>query len=314
MIRPLAFAPPPQQPARSSDSFLGWKRDALSRFVRIVKSKNHSAFLACAILAGFTAGTNSRAELPMIEEQPWIGYYAAFANKNYDFGVTSQGNIEIRPMRNKTTPVGKKLCIKVDAGIEEILPDGSRVMKKINVDTLESEQGATDKLEKTSIRGKVTGDAEFELNLEQSRGIIFIGGRVMDPGKLTKNPVRFAVRVSIPNAYPDEEDSKTGKSFLKKIKDDLLEVKWTDGKRAKQDFEKAVDATSKELNGPGISSAEITIGCYNGKRLMFTASPNSAITLRNPQTRPLHEGFVIQWTADTTKDPDGKARLAMEVK
>lgn len=280
----------------------------------VMKSKNNPTFLASAIIAGLIGIHESSAELPMLDKQPWIGYYAVFANKNYNFGVTPQVNIEISPMRDKKNPVGQKLAIRVDAGIEEILPDGNVVMKKINVDTLESEQPATDELGKASIRGKVTGDAEFELNLEQARGIIFIGGRVLNPGTLTKNPLRFAVRVTIPNAYPEEEDSKTDKAFLKKIKDDLLEVKWTDGKRAKQNFEKDVDASSKELNGPGITSAEITIGCYKGKRLTFTAAPNSSITLRNPQPRPLHEGFVISWVADTAKDPEGKARLAIEVK
>jgi hypothetical protein len=91
-------------------------------------------------------------------------------------------------------------------------------------------------------------------------------------------------------------------------------VKWTDGKRIKKDFEEVVDATSKDLNGPGISSAEVTASGYQGNRLIFTAAPNSAMSLQNAAPGPLHEGFLIFWTADTAKDPDGKARLAIEVK
>jgi hypothetical protein len=30
--------------------------------------------------------------------------------------------------------------------------------------------------------------------------------------------------------------------------------------------------------------------------------------------KPLHEGFMIVWMADTAKDPEGKARLAIEVR
>jgi hypothetical protein len=285
-----------------------------------MKNKTHTTILAAALISGFTGLPKAGAELPSLEKQPWIGFYAAYANKRFNFSVTPQGNIELAPMNKKGTPVGKKLAITIDAGIEETLPDGKAVMKQIQVDTLESEQAATENLEKISIRGKVTGDAQFELNLEQTRGIIFIGGRVLDSGTLTKNPIRFAVRVRIPNGYPDSSDAKakpvdkSGKAFLKKIADDSLTVKWTDGKRVKQDFEKAVDATSKDLNGPGIASAEVEISSYHGNRLIFTASPNSAITLRNAQPAPLHEGFVISWLADASKDPDGKARLAIEVK
>jgi hypothetical protein len=166
----------------------------------------------------------------------------------------------------------------------------------------------------------VTGDAEFELYLEQNRGIVFIGGRVLNSGTLTKNPIRFVVRVRIPNCYPDSSDTeakptdKSSKAFLKKIEDDSLEVKWTDGKKVKKDFEEAVDANSKDLNGPGIASAEVTASSYQGNRLMFTAAPNSAITLQNSAPKQLHEGFVIYWVADAAKDPAGKARLAIEVK
>jgi hypothetical protein len=293
-----------------------------------MKIKNRSTSIAVALIAGLSALPKAGAELPSLNKQPWIGYYVGFTSKRFNFGVTAQGNIELNPMNSKGVPVGKKLAIAIDAGIEEILPDGKVIMKQFKVDTLESEQVATEKLEKAVIRGKVTGDAEFELNLEQNRGIIFIGGRVLNPGTLTKNPIRFVVRARIPNAYPaaenkpgdapDDDDKKkakkSGKAFLKKIEDDALVVKWTDGKKVKKDFAETVEAASKEINGPGIASAEITISGHHGNRLVFTAAPNSAMTLRNPIPRPLHEGFVIVWAADTAKDPDGKTRLAIEMK
>jgi hypothetical protein len=282
------------------------------------------------MITGFPGLPKADAELPILEEQPWLGYFAVFANKRYSIGVLPQGTIEITPMNDKSEPVGKQLVINIDAGIEEVLPDDKTVMKQIKLETLESDDAATDKLEKTTIRGKVTGDADFELNLEQVRGVIFIGGRVLNPGTLTKNPLRFVVRAKFPNAYPNQneqpgapEDSKrlkekkaesSGKAFLKKLKDDSLDLKWTDGKRVKQDFEKVVDGASPELNGPGIASAEVEISSYKGKRVVFTAAPNSAMNMRNAKPAPLHTGFTLIWTADVAKDPEGKARLAVEVR
>lgn len=256
----------------------------------------------------------------MLDKQPWLGNFAVFANKRFNMTVDPEANIEISPLNEKDEPFGKKLAIAIEAGIEEILPDGKTIMKEVKVDTLASGDTPTEKFEKTTIRGKVTGGAEFELKLEQVRGIIFIGGRVLNAGTLTKNPIRFAVRVRIPKAYPYDDaqsasaDKKAERAFIKKLKGDSLQVKWTDGKSVKQDFEKSVDVTSKELNGPGITSAEVEISSYKGKRMIFTASPNSAMALRNPQPAPLHEGFTILWQSDTTKDPEGKARLALEVR
>lgn len=272
--------------------------------------------LAVALIAGFSGLPKAEAELPMLDKQPWLGNFAVFANKRFNITVSPNANIEVIPLNEKDEPVGKQLAIIIDAGIEEILPEGKAVMKEIKAETLGSSDAPTEKLEKTTIRGKVTGDAEFELKLEQVRGVIFIGGRILNTGKLTKNPIRFAVRVHFPNAYPyeDDEAGKTGKAFLKKIKGDSLAVKWTDGKRVKQDFEKTVDVMSKDFNGPGIASAEVEISSYQGKRVIFTAAPNSSMTLHNPQPEPLHKGFTILWQADTAKDTEGKARLAIEVR
>lgn len=268
------------------------------------------------------------AELPMLDQQPWLGYYAVFANKRCCFTVLPKGSIEMSPRDKKGGPLGKLLAISIYPGIEEIMPDGKTVMRQTKGKSLESKETATENLEKTTIRGKVTGDAEYELYIEQVRGIIFMGGRVVNAGSLTKNPIRFVVRARIPNAYPYQEnqadipdDRKQNRkadlaerAFQKKVRSDWLTVKWLDGIREKHDYEKIVDVNSKELNGPGIASAEIEASSYQGRRLIFTAAPNSAMNLQNSKAGPLHEGFTIVWAADTAKDPEAMARLAMEVK
>ena len=62
-----------------------------------------------------------------------------------------------------------------------------------------------------------------------------------------------------------------------------------------------VEAASKELNGPGIAAAEIEIAAYKGKKFLFIASENSAMTLWNSKVEPLHEGFTINWHAGCRK-------------
>ncbi|MEY4246342.1 MAG: hypothetical protein RLZZ245_3927 [Verrucomicrobiota bacterium] len=269
------------------------------------------------------------AELPALQNQPWLGYFAVHASKRYEFKVAAaDGEITLIPV-GEGAPILGNLLINIDLGIEETLPDGTTVLKPVRADTIESADPATDQLSKSIIRAKTVGEASLEITIEQSRGIVFIGSRVLDPGTI-KNPIRGVVTAIFPNVNPpakeannhgelDERDAKRAakkeaKAAEDRLKDDSIDLKWTDGKRQKITFEKVVDASSAEINGPGIAAAEIKIAAYGNKKFFFTAAPNSAVKLSNTKPASLSEGFSIQWAPDLTKDKDGKARLALEVK
>jgi hypothetical protein len=322
-----------------------------------MKTPRLLAGLLVSVLCFVTGIESASAQLPVITEPPWIGHFSVFVNKRYQFSITSQGKITLMPLNDKSQPVASTLAIPVEITIQEMMPDGKPVWKQIDAKTLTSSQPATDKLEKVVITGKVTGGAAFETTFEQSRGAILIGGRITDPGTLTKNPLRFGVRVKFPNSYPKakiedkkddkkdqtQEDAKQSKeerraerkakrdaekggakkddkntaadnATLKKIEQDRIDMKWTDGTRKKQTFEETVEAASKDLNGPGIAGAEIENSAYHGRKFLFIASTDSAMTLLNDKPAPLFKGFTIHWVPDATKDKDGKARLSFEVK
>ena len=288
----------------------------------------HASLLMSCFLA--TASTQPvAAELPSLQEQPWLGYYAVYADKNYEFKVAAaDGKVTLIPV-GEGAPVLGNLLININFGIEETLPDGKIVSSPVRADTLETADPASDKLGKCIIRGKTAGTANLEITIEQSRGIVFVGTRVVDPGTI-KNPVRGFVTVVFPNVNPpstpennhgelNERDAKRAakkeaKAAEDKLKDDSVDLKWTDGKRQKLTFEKVVDAGSKEINGPGIAAAEIEIAAYGKRKFFFTAAPNSAMQLSSAKPASLSEGFSIQWSPNSDKDKDGKARLALEVR
>lgn len=269
-----------------------------------------------SLLVSAASIQTAAAQLPFLDESPWLGYFGVFENNRFQFTFAAQGKVSIIPLDEKGKPVSGIMTIPLIYGIEEVLPDGRTQMKKIDPASLESTDKATDKFQKAVIRGKVTGDATFEATFEVDHGMISIGGHVTDPGKLTKNPLRFAVRVKLPNAYSKvkKEEKKDLKAFEKKIKSDRIDLKWTDGKRLKKSFDESVDVTTKEINGPGISNAEVEIGAYKDRKFDFTASENSSMRLWNDKPGPLHEGFWITWQADAVKDPQGKARFSIQVK
>jgi hypothetical protein len=273
-----------------------------------------SGFLA-SVIASFLFAPCASAQLPVLQEKDFLGYFAVFANKRYQFGITSDGKVVFAPITQKGDLASERLRPRVDILVQEIMPSGKAVTKQILPESLQSPQAATNKLVKTLIRGKVTGDAAFEVNIEQDRGIVTMGGRVTEPGTL-KNPLRLSLKVSFPNAYPEKtrDANKDEKAFDKLLEQDRIELKWTDGKRVKQSFEEPVDASSKKFNGPGIVAMEAVIGSTKDRKFLLAARENSVMALANNGSAKLYMGFNLLWTPDAEKDKSGKARLSFEVK
>jgi len=271
-------------------------------------------FVATAFIS-LTSVQDSQAQLGSLSEPPWIGYFAGHENARYRFGMTALGKFVLTPMVGRNQPISPFLAVDIQVGVLETLPDGKTVMKQIQVESLESQEEPTDNLSKIVVKGKVTGDAAFETTIEQSRGVVSIGGRLVDPGTL-KNPLKFAVRATFPSLYrhSNPADKRAEKAFLKRVEDDEIVLKWTDGARKKISLHKEMLANTPEFNGPGIAEMEIEAYAYKGKNFIFAATEGSGMTLWNSKAAQLHEGFSINWLADPEKDKEGKARITFHVK
>lgn len=274
-------------------------------------------------LGGFAAGLIGiagilpvSAELPTMQEKEWLGYFTGVKTKSFQFGVTADGKGLLKVLRDKDEPVTQKLNIPVEFKIEETMPDGKTISRTITPESLESAQAATDKPKNVVFKGQVTGGIGFEVFVNEEQGGVSLGGRLLEPAGL-KNPTRFSIVAKVPNAYPDANpagDKKAGKAFEDKIKDDKLQLNWTDGKRTKLPASEPVEAGSKEVSGPGVAGVLIDFSSYRGRKILLTASPNSSMALSNASKQPLADGFSIIWTVDSAKDPGAKARLLIGVK
>ena len=256
------------------------------------------------------------AELPALGNPPWTGYFVVYSSKIYQFGIYASGEFRLSAMAANNEPVMEKLVVPIVVAIEETLPDGKVEIRKVQPGSLQSAQAATERLGKAIITGKVAGDATFECTVEQSRGTILIGGRVLESGTL-KNPLRLVIRAAFSSPYPylkDNQNEKAAEAFKKKTKADGIAFKRLDRKADKLPVDQNVDAASPEVNGPGISEAEVRICSYDDRKFVFVASSNSAITLENQAGQPLSKGFSIKWHPDPAKDPAGSARIAIDVR
>ena len=271
-----------------------------------------------AILISLCGVFPASGDLPGLDDRQWAGHFVGFSNRAFQFGLATDGKAKIEVIGQKEKTVSHVLAVSVQFAVEEVRPDGKTVLKTILPETLESAQAATKEPRDVVFKGKVKGDASFQASVHEERGVISLGGKLLDPGTLTKNPVRFVIRVNFPNAYPYDKDRTAGKkemkAFEQKTEKDRLQLKWTDGKIRKQSLSDSVDAASKEIYGPGIAMFNLEFSSYQEKKFDFVASANSTMTLSNSAVQPLHDGFAVTWLADPEKDPEGKARLSFHVK
>ena len=270
-----------------------------------------------AALISISGALPVAAELPIMEDKDWLGYFIGVKTNDFRFGVAPDAKTTIKVTNKKGDTLSSKLTINLVFQIKQTQPDGKVVALKALPETIESPDTPTTKPKKTVIRGKVKGDAQFEVTIDEARGGILLGGRLLDPGTLPKDSLRFSIEVRIPNPYEDIKtgpDKKAIKAFEEKIKDDRVQLTYTDKKRSKLSTTESVDAGSKEINGAGITAAEVEFSPYLGKKFEFTASPNSMLTLSSKQPGPLQDGFIMNWEADATKDPQGAARLSIVIK
>jgi hypothetical protein len=278
--------------------------------------RNFSTAAFAAGLIGIAGILPASAELPSMNEKDWLGYFVGLKTRSYMFGITPNGRASIKVLNEKGDPVAQKLTIQVDFKIEETMPDGKVIGRLMKPESLESAQAATNKPKDVVFKGLATGDIGFEVFVTEERGGIALGGRLLEPGAL-KNPSRFCISVKVPNAYPDvkvDEDKKAKKAFEDKVKGDRVQISRMDGKREKLSMMEPVAANSPEVTGPGLSGVQIDASSYKDRKIQFSASPNSSIALSNPSKQPLGDGFDLVWKADPAKDPEGKARLQIEVK
>ncbi len=257
------------------------------------------------------------AQLPTLNEKEWLGYFTGFETKKIRWSFSSEGKSILRVIGAKGDMASEKLTISLDFIVEETMPDGKIAVHAIIPESLESAQAATVKPKGIVIHGKVRGDASFELNIDQEGEKLSLGGRVLDPGPTVKNPLKFAIRIKFPNAYPDDsasDDKKKLKIFEAKTRNDRFQFIRIDKTRGKQSLTETVDTDATAMNGPGISNAEIEMAGYKERKFQLAATETSSMNVIRPKAGPMYGGFVVAWSADSAKDPQGKARFVIEVR
>lgn len=262
------------------------------------------------------------AQLPMAKDAPELGYFALLMEKKLKFGINTEGGIEIQPLNREKNPEGEPL--NIEPSIVETQPGGNEIPRRLVANTLETNEAPAARLTKTSYRGKADNGAVMEAAVEASRGVIFLGGKILEKGQgMNPQHVGFAIPMhhvyngdtnriaEIENAEEKEEEQK---AFMKKTRNDSISLRLAGGKRLKYKMQEAIGPLNEQIKGAAIEQVELEYAAYPDHKFLFTAAPGSQITLVAGDGTPLHKSLSIGWKSNPEKDPEGKARLALQVK
>jgi hypothetical protein len=101
---------------------------------------------------------------------------------------------------------------------------------------------------------------------------------------------------------------------MKKTRNDSISLRLAGGKRLKYKMQEPIEPLNEKIKGVAIEQVELEYAAYPDHKFLFTAAPNSEIALVAGNGSPLHTALSIHWKANPEKDPEGKARLALQVK
>jgi hypothetical protein len=272
------------------------------------------------------------AQLPSFSGGDRLGYFATYKDRDVEFGITSLCKVRYMPNLSKglkSTFLGAKYTIDINPQLLTTKADGTPGFRKIVDESLTTPDKVSDNFEKTTITGEVTGGGKFEFNVQQNRGALVMGGRHTNPAE-TKPPHYFAIAIKVPEQLTDPKlekyyeltakaaDDRAArrelKEFMRDFRDDKLSVRRIDGSESRYPLAEPIEGGTDAINGAGISELEMISNIYDGKRIVFTASEGSAITMKTSREGMLLPGFILTWKADPAKDPESKARVAVSIK
>jgi hypothetical protein len=250
------------------------------------------------------------AQLPMLTEKPWLGYFAGHERRGFTFGISASGRIELQAKRDNGGVMGVGRVIYIDPEVIEVV-EGRDVFKKVIPESLTTTDKPTATPQKVSFRAKVTGNAEYEVTCEIDGDDVYVQGRLLDAGEL-KNPLRFEIRVR----YGDVYRYTPAEKLEDETERDRIDTLGLDRKKGKIKVFEKVDLGSEAINGKGLSSVEVELKGLNYRKFSHEAQGASSLRLENAKgiaDAPL-QGFCVIWRVDKEKDPEHKARLYIRVK
>ncbi len=255
--------------------------------------------------------------LPQMEEQPWLGYWIANDQRDFDYAIAALDG------RGKLQPKVRKREGYVHAGVHdhfqvvfilEELVRGTWARRMMLDGGLETGQGPSAKASECVFVATYQGGSKARIHHRFERGKIVISTEVAH--KAAGNPLRTGVLIVTPNIYnvlnyqkvPDEEEIEN------LMEDDEIRAVRVDGKRFKFKLHENVKLGAPDVLGDGAEEFSLNVKRYGGKPFVFSSAAKGGGKILFEQKGRLFESCRITWYPAENKTPAQGAELVIDFK
>lgn len=258
-----------------------------------------SSPLVLALLLACTP--SAPAQLPSIDKKPWENYFIVLKNRKFQFGITTEGEAVFYPLSKRGEIISESNPIIFKIEILEAKSDGDFTSKKINIQSLKSDQQAALNPEKpVTFSGSVTGDATFEVTITPDKQGFSITGKITGKGKLTQ-PLSLGIEMWLrPYAKDKTRSPEETKSFNQRVKRDKFEVVIGKGKTKSYDFKDNANIFMDLRDG--VESLSMKADGYEFTEFTVTASGSEKIRFPD-KNQIVGDGVDFKWLVPSNADP-----------
>ena len=259
--------------------------------------------------------------LPRIKEQPWIGFFSAYEQRGFHFGIHSDGQMHLYLMksRKERAAATKTIIIYPELCVED--SRGKRSYKRLKEkDGLSTEMKAGLEDEKVTYTAETTGNARIQIDIRYDGNEIMLDGKVLESGEFKEENISVSFKVMMPAFYNSTTYGKDKKKAKDKMKRDKFRfIRADNGEKESLKVYEKYDLSSKGLGKGVITELEVDMGAQEGKTFIFkTVDGKGEFYLENRYKGNKAEpwtGYYVKWKRPA-KEEAGKAikPLVIQVK
>lgn len=252
-------------------------------------------------------------ELPILTDQPWVGIWIGYEERDFDFGVGGKGVGEVYlKQRNKGEMERISLfrTLKVHYILEEEV-GGKWQQRTMEEDGFETSQPASEEAEKFEFIASYKGGTKVKVVHELDGKEIKISTSIVETE--SKNPIRAGVEVVFPDLYRIKEEIEE-RELKKKMKGDEVRAIGIDGKKFKFDIYEEVNLGDEKVLAKG--AAEFSLESQNlaNKTIILSSAVPKTGKVFFEQRKSMHEGFNATWYPEKTAEGKPQPQFVIEVK
>lgn len=257
--------------------------------------------VSLSLLAAAAVPPVSAQKLPTMQEQKWLGFLSGYEQRNFQFGVGTNGQCELFLMKNRKQRASHTKTVKIYPEVVVEAANGKRYTKR-----LKGDEGLSTQVkpglghEEVTYTAETAGDAKVQVSVKYEGDRVILDGKVLDRGKLKDGKLSFCYKILMPSFYRPATYGKDQDKAKGRMKRDRLNLTMADGKKKKKlRIYEEHDFSSADLGSGVVTEIESDQDAQEGRKIIFTTlDGKSTFLIENryggKKTAPWR-GFYVKW-------------------